>query len=132
MQLTELCTSFDLSRKLKEAGVKQDSLFWYENMDVAGWLLRYYKEISESEWELQTGDADFISAFTASELWEMLQKNYKGSDLAEDIISWQKHRSTILCYGIAFCTAIDFISKPDELADFILWLIANKYMEVSK
>jgi hypothetical protein len=73
MTLQDQVTSLELSKRLKELGVKQDSLFYHVRISDTpdgrqDWLLR------SSKW----GDAciEEYSAFTVAELGEMLPSRY--------------------------------------------------------
>ena len=70
MILENIVTSLKLSQKLEEAGVKQESLFyWYERNNeivVADYLfINRYLDIVKK-----------YSAFTAQELWDMIEACY--------------------------------------------------------
>jgi hypothetical protein len=66
MNLESQVCSFELAKRLKELGVKQDSLCYWNSIDTPWYLIVFYDEVSECS-------ADFIiSAFTATELAEML------------------------------------------------------------
>ncbi len=71
MTLTDICTSLDLSKQLKEAGYPQESLFaWGKDRDFysgedKGWTIEMYKHGHPS---------GLISAPTSSELGEVLLK----------------------------------------------------------
>jgi hypothetical protein len=60
MELEKQICSLELAKKLKELGVKQDSLFWWVNG-------RGRMELHDKH-----TDSDSVSAFTVAELGEML------------------------------------------------------------
>lgn len=67
MELEKQVTSLELSKRLKELGVEQESLFCWEKIDWEGKnaILKYRREVSaHNGW--------IISAFTVAELGEML------------------------------------------------------------
>lgn len=67
MELTKQVTSLELSKRLKELGVKQESLFWWLNpFKEQGFILT-----QDSEWD-KNDHHEFCSAFTVAELGEML------------------------------------------------------------
>lgn len=77
MKLEDQVTSLELSKKLKELGVKQESLFWWTRTFTR--KSGEYKE--DSEWYLQfkkNGIGGHYSAFTVAELGEMLPKRLVG------------------------------------------------------
>lgn len=71
MELKDQVTSLELSKQLKEAGVLQNSLFYWVNFE---------KYPGKPDWaienvgigELKKKNFDMVSAFTCSELGEML------------------------------------------------------------
>src|ERR1019366_305876 len=83
MKLEQQVVSLDLAKRLKELGVRQESLVVWVNSNPAKWELR----ILNSN-ELQTVPLDepnTYSAFTVAELGEMLPKGYvTGRSKAED------------------------------------------------
>lgn len=69
MNLELQVTSLELSKKLKELGEKQESLFYYLNIDGEGKYYIYYNESFPEEFEYE---GDPIAAFTYDELMEIL------------------------------------------------------------
>lgn len=69
MSIEDQACSFELAKKLHDLGVNHESLFYYLNIDGEGKYYIYYHEHlpEESEYE-----GDEISAFTASELGDIL------------------------------------------------------------
>jgi hypothetical protein len=76
MKLEDQVCNLELSKRLEELGLPQDSLFWYR-----GWNGKkgttYNREIKLSLYrgsikETETGNYTYYSAFTASELLEIL------------------------------------------------------------
>ena len=84
MKLEEQVTSLELSKKLKELGIKQNSLFW--------WSREHQKDLHKITFSysvFETADPEpHISAFTVAELGEMLPKTIKFPK-AGDKRSWQ-------------------------------------------
>lgn len=81
MELSKQVCSLELAQKLKELGVKQESLFYYEKYpDIEYSNVPRYCE--SGQW-----DKDSISAFTVAELGEMLPNDYQVSD---DSYAWFK------------------------------------------
>lgn len=66
MPLENQVASLELSKKLKELGVKQKSLFWWGRVSGDGWALYHLNKLQ----------SDNVSAFTVAELGEMLPKGY--------------------------------------------------------
>ena len=73
MKLENQVVSLDLAKRLKEVGVKQESLFvWYTNP----WQHKTGLEIrKKAEENLLVGHADYCAAFTVAELGEMLPED---------------------------------------------------------
>ena len=80
MKLTKQVTSLKLSKKLKELGVKQESLFEWSYTTVTGnqeWRLQHIESWAGSDAKIKA-----VSAFTVAELGERLPRDlyipYKG------------------------------------------------------
>lgn len=77
MELEKQVCSLALAKKLKELGVKQDSLFWWHPIpkilpDSGGTVVSNGYDISYAETGRFFGSGAKISAFTVAELGEML------------------------------------------------------------
>ena len=70
MKLEEQVTSLELSKRLKELGFKQESLFWWCESVSKEYLLEYY--VFKPAYE----GNDCIPAYTVAELGEMLLNRY--------------------------------------------------------
>jgi hypothetical protein len=84
MKLEDQVTSLELSMKLKELGVKQESLFyWFDTRntgDLPKWYLDTYDNLADDlGWNYKTGRTKKVdrlySAFTVAELGEMLPQD---------------------------------------------------------
>lgn len=76
MKLENQVVSLDLSRRLKELGVKQESLFWWAEEKLTGWNNQDWKwVVTDSTYE---GDYEqyrnITSAFTVAELERCCQR----------------------------------------------------------
>jgi hypothetical protein len=92
MELEDQVTSLELSKRLKELGVKQESLFWWVVLDVKHPLYEVHRETRRPEdlqkllsgtiirgrdaYEKVFGEFIHYSAFTVAELGEMLHKRF--------------------------------------------------------
>lgn len=74
-------TSLELSKKLKEAGVKQESCFYYANKKG---------KIVASSYKETHSQLGFVSAFLASELGEMVKDHM--SDIRPCNAGWEVFR----------------------------------------
>jgi len=72
MKLEDQVTCLELSRKLRELDIKQGytMFYWDDSKDTP--RLLYYKEIKEMHEKFQGAICDYYSAFTASELFQIL------------------------------------------------------------
>ena len=72
MELSKQVVSLELARKLKELGVKQESLFCWNDGKLGTW-----------DEPTRFGNPELYAAFTVAELGEMLPKSlkYKFSDI---------------------------------------------------
>lgn len=66
MNLSEHCVSLELATRLKALGVKQDSYFYWHNLDTS------YPTLMDRHQETYRSGDFMISAFTVAELGEML------------------------------------------------------------
>ena len=85
MKLEDQVCSLELAKKLKELGVKQESLFYWFDSD----LLDIHKEIIKVHFNVpfkkrlqasQTSYCRYVSTFTASELGELLPGSISPED----------------------------------------------------
>lgn len=81
MKLEDQIVSLELAKKLKELGVKQESVFyWQVYYDGEDNPVLEYKPKSTSGWETDLGDAEhpenlrYFSAFTVAELLQLLKE----------------------------------------------------------
>lgn len=65
MKLEQQVVSLELAKRLKELGVKQESLFYWQGADKNGYIINFEKDLFEY-------DCEKYSAFTVAELGEML------------------------------------------------------------
>ena len=126
--LEKQVTSLELSKRLKELGVKQDSYWKWENYSKNAY--GYVKE-----WQLTDSsclddeinviglrdpkDYEIYAAFTVAELGEMLPGGYHSSRM-DDV--W-------------YCEDV-YVTKAETEANarakMLIWLIENKLVEVNK
>lgn len=73
MKLEQQVTSLEISRKLKELGAKQESCFYWCEVDTTDdWDLRPAKSVFGKEIDYGNSYLSEVSAFTIAELGEML------------------------------------------------------------
>ena len=130
MKLENQVVSLGLAKKLKELGVKQESLFWwwelYQGPDQ-GFDPKYFLGFGKT-----VGVEVYISAFTVAELGEMLPDYIAG----EHLYSYQQARSWAdpkkprhrLCYwfmGDIELYSVDCNNEADARAKMLIYLIEN-------
>lgn len=82
MELQKQVTSLEISKRLKELGVKQESLFWWEQVKTAGkneWAKDFVLSFNNNSAPYMVNGKKShgtVSAFTVAELGEIL-KNCK-------------------------------------------------------
>lgn len=117
MKLEQQVTNLELSKKLKELGVKQESYFYWRKLDNP------YPD--QSEWYIDTKKGklalikEIYSAFTVAELGEMLN-----SYLHRDI--WLKDE-----IGEAMKQATYMKNEADARAEMVIYLLENKLLVIS-
>ena len=122
MKLKDITASLEISKRLKEKGVKQDSIFY---------------------WGTEVGIHDNYSAFTATELLALLPK-YLGHYEFGLTLSVNNQNEFVVYYDkiddngqeqYFYCSgyAIRYTTKPeDALAEMLEYLIDNKSLKRSK
>lgn len=120
MKLEDQVCSLELSKKLKELGVKQDSIFHWVISEDGEWQL--YDPTEYKGWEEHLEPNEEISAFTVAELGKMLP-----------VTSWS---CSTLVSGKSFCFYLDpalnrFIedTEADARAKMLIYLIENKLVK---
>lgn len=121
MKLENQVVSLELSRKLKELGVKQESLFyWHPRLDGAN---RPYI-VPASHRNGTSPNKDFIPAFTVAELGEMLPadiKSYKYEDGRWSCDGSRKYDTN--------SAWIQADTEADARAKVLIYLIENKLVD---
>ena len=128
MELSKQVVSLELAKRLKELGVKQDSLWYWQN---------YFKEEEEDRemWNILSKNeieskgylfGKFYSAYTVAELGEMLpdwvdftQKHYNSTSKK----TWYR------CYTKEGMMWVDEENEADARAKMLIYLIENKLAE---
>lgn len=122
MPLKKQVCSLELSKKLKELGVPQKSLFyWFKDKSgIASYIEPITMEIFEEEgWEKTDTDIELFSAFTVSELGEMLpMKDYNFNTGIDNKGKW------FIMYGINVQEAD---TEADARAKMKIYLLENNY-----
>lgn len=139
MKLENQVVSLDLAKRLKELGVKQESLFYWVSGDIVAlpeWRVAQKREIRLGKGQ-RTRDVETYSAFTVAELGEMLPGNTGTKSEALYFVT-QKG----LMGRMWYCNAIDMLTnKPrygyegnteaDARAKILIYLLKNKLIETA-
>lgn len=144
MTIQEQVTSLESSKKLKDLGFKQDSLFYWFPFDkgihewqVVSQLLSKETIKGWHHFRKTNKDFDFYSAFTASELGEMLPEKAKGSNKDGN---WETMVSSKIEYGKTNkLWTVGYILKEyahtnecEARAKMLIHLASNGLMEVKQ
>lgn len=118
--------SLELAKKLKELGVKQESLFvWGEqpNNPKSDWfLICTDNEINEIGYD---GYNDYVSAFTVSELGELLHKAHIKDILKAYGFVFNAHDTRfVTILGLTECLVM-----PDLVAKMLIYLLENNLIQ---
>lgn len=125
MKLEDQVVSLDLAKKLKELGVKQESLFFWSSIEGKGIFFS-----DKATWP------SAYSAFTAAELGEILPIEIKGHPL---VIRHQAFKEGV-AWTINYVYPIGLTAwlykyadtEADARAKMLIYLIEQKLIEVPK
>jgi hypothetical protein len=132
MKLEEQIVSLELAEKLKELGVKQDSLFYWslnEHRNV-GWNVFYeFESFGPDEWFARDLEKH-ISAFTVAELGLLLK------DFSVSASTWRDNKSgkwDVLVDHEILIGSVDLASETeaDTRAKMLIYLLKNKLITLS-
>lgn len=121
MKLEDQVVSLELAKKLKELGVKQESLFWWhecqrpEDGHVWSYIENYYRIDTDRAFE------EVVAAFTVAELGEMLppgRKSWRYTDF--DGCKW-------MCEQVGHHE--EAATEADARAKMLIYLIENKLVD---
>jgi len=130
MSIENLVTSLELSKKLKEAGVPQRSVFYweceYKNSKLIAKKIVYKYEIVPdivpTEMKIRYGNEVFYySAYLAGELGELLPSGTK---------LWRRNFWFCETFGGSKLIFTDL--EAEARGRMLLWLIKNKYVRVEE
>lgn len=117
MKLEQQVVSLELAKKLKELGVKQESLFWWRNAGQLGWQV-------ENDWYIRTRSALIkrqpISAYTVAEIVELLPKHSEHLKLFKSV----DKRGQFCCYFKGHTTYGK--TMANSAAKMLIYLLENK------
>lgn len=128
--------SLELSKRLKELGVPQKSLFYWIEYDENDWRLAYEGEMDDffkgkgPDWiheALLRNDGRIFSAFLVGELGEMLKK--AGPELtikAYGDLHGFKGTGAVGSIGVLW-----LLTEPDRLTKMLIYLLKNNLLKAS-
>lgn len=123
MELEKQVVSLDLSKKLKELGVKQESLFWW-NRPTKKLAYADKKSILMNVW----AETAWYSAFTVAELGEMLPKEYI-SGKAGSVLTLPFYCKEVRQEQVKEIMRAD--TEADARAKMLIYLLENKLIQLS-
>jgi len=133
MKLESQVCSIDYAKKLKELGVKQESLFCYQeiqNSDPSVWP----RTLDLHEFRKPSKD-ERPAAFTLSELLTLLPRiNYCEPQLLRGYLTGEKELKYCFRYGYEDKQNSEFVvlNPCDSAAKMLIYLIENELMEVAE
>ena len=139
MNLEQQVCSLELAKKLKELGVKQESIFWW---DLDGETVTHSQEFDEMPYITGVDPRDrrrrvfvknanrFISAFTVAELGEMLLEKYGTVRMFGKFRGFHVRDGSEDGEFIAD-TGTDANTEADARAKMLIYLLENKVITLS-
>lgn len=133
MKLEEQVTSLKLSKKLKELGVKQESLFAWANVNQGG--KNWKMEVIKNDFQALN---EFVSAFTVAELGEMLPGEIKTKAFGCGHTNWMiqcgwtvlEHYLTYHCMNCQEeIESFEDKNEADVRAKMLIYLLENKLIK---
>lgn len=120
MKLEDQVVSLELAKKLKELGVKQESLFEWSTTQN-GQNISLHETLLPSHRNFNSPYYKSYSAFTASELWELLPKT--SHDKNSHILSAFKMINQRVGYGPLYSSGETLV---EAMAKLLIKLLENK------
>lgn len=129
MTLEQHVISLELAKKLKELGVKQESVFaWFRNDGMSEWELdRYQDDWPKDEWP--ANDIRQYSVFTVTELGEILSPHFSSHKCIGQPQQWECCNDKLEWHcdpkkGI-YREAMHAESEADARAKMLIYLLEN-------
>ena len=129
-------SNLELSKKLKELGVKQESYFYWAR-DSGDWELKHKSELQSIindgwtwlEEALAKGEA--ISAFTVAELGEMLPDGLETYYTSKALGDWRGYKRDDEDEMTTMFLDINEKTEANARAKMLIYLLENKLIEKS-
>lgn len=129
MKLSDQVCSLELAKRLKELGVKQESIYWWGGIGNFGLWCDHVKEDMPEQEQRFT----WYSAFTVAELGELLPA-YLGLEKFGTWFSCDKSEDEkwIALYGDNGASSLECEDKleADARAKMLIYLIENKLLSI--
>lgn len=130
MELKNQITSLKLSKKLKELGVKQESLFWWGEYAISNQFLGKTKVCTDLHTADTVNYSEICKAFTVAELGEMLPDfvKTKGGLLQHDEKKFPDYYE--VSYRIGGDPVFGFSAEVEAnaRAKMLIYLIEDEYV----
>lgn len=137
MKLENQVTSLELSQKLKELGVKQNSIFnWYYR---SGFEEPHHHQVLSTRESMHHGDDLNVncSAFTVAELGNLLPSYILINGLPKFLYCWKDDAGAWRIHYAQWGEMTDFFvdkceTEADARAKCLIYLIENKLIDLNK
>jgi len=126
MQLEEQVTSLELSKKLKELGIKQESLFYWKTYRPDQFDKAPHPKIINFKEEPGFSEDSLYSAFTVAEFGRMFGKLM----ILSGYIPRFKHYSCKYFYGSTVVNQFVAGTEADARALMLIYLLENSLIEI--
>ena len=128
MRKEDIVVSLELAKRLKEVGVRQESmLFWVRWKDKDKWSIRCPDEYMREEWKFSPL-VECYSAYTATELMEKLPERIRVSERQHFyLVVYKLSNSYKVNYDHTFFDTIETLCEfedrklSDALAQALIW-----------
>lgn len=129
MEIKKQVVSLSLAKRLKELGVKQESLFWYEQVKVAGlnqWEKDYQLGFNNNSAPYHNGER-IVSTFTVAELGELLPSDHWTQKAQEG--GWKTKETISMHSAIAPMFFED--TEAEARAKILIYLLESNILKES-
>ena len=142
MELEKQVCSLELAKRLKELGVKQESAFYWENVQKSNWVLSPHSVMMESVYDGEDGwpilsealhRENAYSAFTVAELGEMLKGKGMGTTAHSSMMGdeWWVTGGNWIVEKQKYSHIETAVNWADALAKMLIYLVENKFIHIA-
>lgn len=125
MTLESQVVSLELAERLKELGVKQESLFWWHESRTNRSEKTGFESLKTGKFYLHQSKGDY-SAFTVAELGEMLMDGRLTQYCFKRTAGWGWKAFTLLGTPVVMLEWSD--TEADARAKMLIYLLENKFV----